>query len=71
MSSTLSILIPLALGLTALMIVLGLVNLFRTGTTSRSRSNKLMQMRVLFQFVAIILIMLAVWIGGRGPGWLG
>ncbi|MCO6051688.1 twin transmembrane helix small protein [Mesorhizobium sp. RP14(2022)] len=41
-------------------LVRGLVNMMRGG--SGVTSNKLMQARVLLQFVALVLILLAVWI---------
>jgi hypothetical protein len=34
----------------------GIVNLVRTDGQARSRSNKLMRLRVLVQFIAIILL---------------
>jgi hypothetical protein len=44
-------------------LLLGLTNLMRGG--SPHRSQKLMQLRVLFQFIAIIVIMLTIWIMQR------
>lgn len=55
--------IPIALAAVAVVLVLGLVNMMRGG--SANRSQQLMRMRVLLQFGAIILIMLAIWIAGR------
>jgi hypothetical protein len=52
-------LVPLAIVAVAIVLVLGLVNMMRGG--SPNRSQKLMRMRVLLQFVAIIVIMAAVW----------
>ena len=40
----------------ATIMVLGIGTFFKGGATSKKYSNKLMQMRVLFQFVAIILL---------------
>ena len=40
-------------------LIRGLVNMMRGG--SGNTSNKLMQMRVLLQFIALVLILLAVW----------
>ena len=37
-------------------LVLGLGTLFKGGETSKKYSNKLMQFRVLFQFIAIIVL---------------
>jgi hypoxia induced protein len=64
MSSFLStILLPVAVGAVALVLVLGLLNMMRGG--SPDRSQKLMRLRVLLQFIAIIVAMLAVWAMGR------
>jgi hypothetical protein len=43
--------------------MMGLVNMMRGG--SPNTSQKLMRMRVLLQFVAIVITMLAVWAMGR------
>ena len=40
----------------AVVLVLGIGTLFKGGETSKKYSNKLMQYRVLFQFVAIIVL---------------
>tara|TARA_B110000971_G_scaffold65052_1_gene66613 strand:+ start:500 stop:703 length:204 start_codon:yes stop_codon:yes gene_type:complete len=40
----------------AVVLVLGIGTLFKGGTTSKKYSNKLMQFRVLFQFIAIIVL---------------
>jgi ABC-type nickel/cobalt efflux system permease component RcnA len=56
--------IPIALAAVAVVLVLGLVNMMRGG--SANLSQKLMRMRVLLQFGAVILIMLAIWLAGRG-----
>jgi hypothetical protein len=58
-----SFILPIAVGAVALVLVLGLVNMMRGG--SPNRSQKLMRLRVLLQFVAIIITMLAVWAMGR------
>ena len=64
MTSFLSmILLPVAVGAVALVLVLGLVNMMRGG--SPNRSQKLMQLRVLLQFVAIVITMLTVWAMGH------
>ena len=54
-----SILLPVAVGAVAYVLLLGLINMMRGG--SPNRSQRLMQMRVLLQFVAIVVTMLAVW----------
>ena len=40
----------------AIVLILGIGTLFKGGKTSKKYSNKLMQYRVLFQFVAIIVL---------------
>ena len=49
----LSITLLLAVGV---VLILGIGTLFKGGETSKKYSNKLMQLRVLLQFVAIILL---------------
>jgi uncharacterized membrane protein len=58
-----SILLPLAVVAVALVLLLGLINMMRGG--SPNRSQKLMRLRVLLQFVAIVITMLTVWAMGR------
>ena len=41
----------------AVVLVLGIGTLFKGGETSKKYSNKLMQLRVLFQFIAIIVLL--------------
>ena len=40
----------------AVVLILGIGTLFKGGDTSKKYSNKLMQYRVLFQFIAIIVL---------------
>jgi hypoxia induced protein len=58
-----SFILPVAAGAVAVVLLLGLVNMMRGG--SPNTSQKLMRLRVLFQFVAIVIAMLAVWAMGR------
>ena len=55
--------VPIAIGAVAVVLVLGLVNMMRGG--SPHKSQKLMRLRVLLQFIAIIVIMLTVWALGK------
>ena len=67
MASFLStIILPIAVAAVALVLLLGLLNMMRGG--SPNRSQKLMQLRVLLQFVAIVITMLAVWAMGHAEG---
>ncbi|MFB9268947.1 twin transmembrane helix small protein [Bradyrhizobium erythrophlei] len=64
MTSILSmIILPIAVGAVALVLLLGLVNMMRGG--SPNRSQNLMRLRVLLQFIAIIITMVTVWAMGR------
>lgn len=64
MASFLStILLPVAVGAVAIVLLLGLVNMMRGG--SPNRSQNLMRLRVVLQFVAIVITMLALWAMGR------
>ena len=56
-------LVPAAIAAVAVVLLLGLVNMMRGG--SPNRSQKLMRLRVLLQFVAIIIIMATIWVMGR------
>ena len=58
-----SIILPIAVGAVAIVLLLGLVNMVRRG--SPHTSQKLMRLRVLLQFVAIVIAMAAVWAMGR------
>ena len=44
------------LGAVAIVLVMGIYTLFKGGSTSKKYSNKLMQLRVLIQFVAILVL---------------
>jgi hypothetical protein len=54
--------VPFAIGSVAVVLLLGLINMMRNG--SPNTSQKLMRWRVILQFVAIILIMTALWLKG-------
>ncbi|MBI2715100.1 MAG: twin transmembrane helix small protein [Rhizobiales bacterium] len=56
-------LVPAAVVAVAIVLLLGLVNMMRGG--SPDRSQKLMRLRVLLQFVAIVVIMATIWAMGH------
>ena len=58
-----SIILPVAVAAVALVLLMGLVNMMRGG--SPNTSQKLMRLRVLLQFVAIVITMLTVWAMGH------
>jgi hypothetical protein len=51
--------VPIAVGAVALVLLLGLVNMMRGG--SPWTSQKLMRLRVMLQFIAIVVILIAAW----------
>ena len=44
------------LGSVAVVLIMGIYTLFKGGDTSKKYANKLMQLRVLLQFIAIIVL---------------
>jgi Hypoxia induced protein conserved region len=52
--------VPIAIGAVALVLLAGLVNMMRGG--SGNTSQKLMRLRVLLQFIAIVVIMATLWV---------
>lgn len=64
MAATFStVIVPIAIGAVAVVLMLGLYNMLRGG--SPHTSQKLMRMRVLLQFIAIIIVMITIWLMGR------
>ena len=57
------VLVPIAIIAVAVVLLLGLANMMRGG--SPHTSQRLMRLRVLLQFVAIIITMFALWVMGR------
>jgi hypothetical protein len=57
-----NILVGVAVAVVACILIAGLYTLFRGGEVSATWSNKLMRLRVLAQFIAIIIIMAVLWL---------
>lgn len=55
------LLIPIALGFVFVILCFGIYAMFRGGDFGRSWSNKAMRMRVVAQFVAILILVAALW----------
>ena len=53
-------LVPIAIGAVGIVLLLGLINMMRGG--SANTSQKLMRLRVVLQFVAIVIIMFSIWV---------
>ena len=64
MSSFTTILTLIVMGLVVLVLIRGLFNMLKG--KDANKSNKLMQLRVMLQAIAIVLIMLTLWLTGGG-----
>ena len=64
MSTFTTILTVIVMGLVVLVLIRGLFNMMMG--TDANKSNKLMQLRLVLQAIAIVLIMLTLWITGGG-----
>lgn len=64
MSTVTYILAIIVMGIVALVLICGLFNMMKGGNPNLS--NKLMQLRVLLQAIAVLLIMLTLWLTGGG-----
>lgn len=62
MSHTLSILLYVAVGLTVAVLIAGLVSMARGGDFDRRNANRLMRLRVLFQAIAILIVMIILFV---------
>ena len=60
-----SFLVAIAVIVVGIVLVLGLYTLWIGGETSRNWSNRLMRMRVLAQFVAVLIILAVLYFSGR------
>ena len=56
-------LVPVAIGAVGIVLLFGLANMMRGG--SPHVSQKLMRLRVVLQFVALVIIMLTIWMMGK------
>ena len=63
METALQYLVPLAIGAVAVVLLAGLWNMLRGGGSNTSQ--KLMRARVVLQFIAVVLMMGALWLTGR------
>ena len=59
MDTLFDILIPVSLAAVLIALAVGLYALFRGGDFGRTRSNKLMRLRVLLQFIAVVVLVSA------------
>lgn len=65
MTFDIDIFIFAAMGVVLVVLLFGVGNMLLTGDKARSRSNQLMRLRVVAQFVAVALLMLGFWLKTR------
>jgi hypothetical protein len=68
MSGFLEILLYIVIAIVTVVLAGGIYALFRGGEFGRSWSNKLMRARVLFQFIAVLLVVAIVWLQRSAGG---
>ncbi|XBQ14879.1 MAG: twin transmembrane helix small protein [Oceanicaulis sp.] len=68
MIQTIDTLLYVLLGVVFLILAAGIYALFRSGDFGRTWSNRLMRMRVLFQFIAVLVIVVGFWAKGAFGG---
>jgi hypothetical protein len=61
MNRLFDLLVPVALGAVLITLCVGVFALFKGGDFGRSYSNKLMRLRVVLQFLAILVLAAAFW----------
>lgn len=66
MSGILEIVLYGVIAIVTLILAGGIYALFRGGEFGRSWSNKLMRARVLFQFIAVLIVLAIVWLQRSG-----
>jgi hypothetical protein len=62
MTGLIDIILYILLGVVFVILAAGIYALFRGGEFGRTWSNRLMRMRVLFQFIAVLVIVAGFWL---------
>ena len=62
------IVVAIAVLAVVLILVAGVTSMMQGGEFNAKYSNKLMRLRVAAQAVAVVIIMVAIWMAGNGPG---
>lgn len=60
------VILLLAMAAVVVVLALGIANFGKGGMEAAKKSNKMMRLRILFQFIAVILIVLYVYLRGQG-----
>lgn len=68
MIQTIDIVLYIVLAIVVVILMAGIYALFRGGDFGRSWSNRLMRARVLFQFIAIVVVVIGFWAKGAFGG---
>lgn len=59
-------LILILMAAVVVVLAFGIGSFGKGGTAGAKRSNKMMQLRLLLQFAAVLLILLFIYLGGKG-----
>ncbi|MCE8510749.1 twin transmembrane helix small protein [Ruegeria pomeroyi] len=62
----LMIVMLMAMGAVVIVLMIGLGGFAKGGTFNAKYGNKMMRLRLLFQFIAVVLILLYVYLRGQG-----
>ncbi|WP_377193257.1 twin transmembrane helix small protein [Ruegeria meonggei] len=62
----LMVVLLLAMAAVVVVLAIGIANFGKSGKSAALKSNKMMQLRILFQFIAVVLIVLHVYLRGQG-----
>ncbi len=64
MQEALQVALYLAFGLLLIILAMGIINIVRTDSKQKSRSNRLMQLRVLVQAIAVLILVVIGFVSG-------
>tara|TARA_B100000787_G_C15933045_1_gene181589 strand:- start:192 stop:392 length:201 start_codon:yes stop_codon:yes gene_type:complete len=59
------ILIPIAIAAVTVVLFTGIFGMLKGGKFNKQYSNKLMRLRILLQFIAIVIIMISIYIASN------
>lgn len=62
----LMVVLLLAMATVVVVLAIGIGNFGKSGRQAAMKSNKMMRLRILFQFIAVVLIVIYVWLRGQG-----
>ncbi len=62
----LMVVLLLAMAAVVVVLAIGISNFGKSGKAAAMKSNKMMRLRILFQFIAVVLIVIAVYVTRNG-----